>query len=70
MTRRVGLLLLVAAVATAALGAVWIGLDAIGTEWDFCPRGSDCVDGWLMGISLVALGAAAGLLGLRLARAH
>ena len=68
LSRVIGALLVVASAVTAAIGVVWVGLDAVGTEWDFCPDGADCVAGWKMGTSLIVLGGVAGFLGLRLAR--
>jgi hypothetical protein len=61
MSRFLGAIVLVAAAITGAIGVVWIGLDAIGTEWDYCPSGGDCIAGWKMGLGFVAASAVLGL---------
>jgi hypothetical protein len=67
MRMLMGILLLLAALAVAALGALWTIFAIVGTEWDYCPD-NDCIAGEFMGLSLLAVGAAAGWAGSRLAR--
>jgi hypothetical protein len=49
MTKLLGVLLLMVAVIAGVIGVGWLFLDAVGTEWDYCRRGSDCIAGWKMG---------------------
>jgi len=63
-----GGLLIIAATITGVIGIGWLFLDAIGTEWDYCPGGSDCVAGWKVGAGLTVVAAAAGLIGLGVLR--
>jgi hypothetical protein len=62
-----GLLLLAAAVA-GVVGIGWLLLDAIGTEWDYCPGGSDCIAGWKIGAGFAVAALVAGVLGLSVLR--
>jgi hypothetical protein len=59
-------LLLLGTVA-GAIGLLWVYLDAIGTEWDFC-SGGECIAGWLVGSGVVGAGVVAALAGLGLMR--
>ena len=43
-------------------------LDAFGTEWDYCPRGRDCVAGAVMGLAITLGALAVGFVGRRLWR--
>jgi hypothetical protein len=61
-------LLVIAGVAAAVLGIGWFFLDAMGTEWDYCPGGSDCIAGWKMGAGLTFAAVITGLVGLSLLR--
>ena len=49
MITLLGVLLLVVAAVAGVIGVGWLSLDAIGTEWDYCPGGTDCIAGWKMG---------------------
>jgi hypothetical protein len=66
--RAFGALLLLAAAFLGAIGAAWTTFAIIGTEWDYCPSGSDCIAGELAGLTLVAIAMVAAWVGLRLAR--
>ena len=67
MARLLGALLLVVAAAVGVFGLGWIALDAVGTEWDYCPEG-DCIAGWKIGAGFVAAAVAAGVAGVGLLR--
>jgi hypothetical protein len=63
-----GLLLLVAAVA-GLIGVLWLFLDAVGTEWDYCDGGGgDCISGWKMGAAFTFAAVVAGVVGVSLLR--
>lgn len=42
----VAVLLLLIAIVTAAVTAVWAYGKAFGTEFDLCPDGGECYSGW------------------------
>jgi hypothetical protein len=65
----VGILLLLAALAAATIGALWTVFAIIGTEWDYCPN-NDCIAGEIMGLALLAIGIVAGWVAIRLARSR
>jgi hypothetical protein len=64
----IGALLLLVAVGAGAIGVAWVYLDAIGTEWDYCPDGSDCIAGWKMGAGFLAGAVVVGAVGFGLLR--
>jgi hypothetical protein len=66
--RAVGALLAAAALIVGGVGALWTIFALVGREWDYCPRGSDCIPGELVGLLLVAGAAIAGWLALRLVK--
>jgi hypothetical protein len=73
MRRFVGAVVLLAAAIAGAIGVLWVGFDAIGTEWDYCPDGRDCIAGWKMGFGFIVASAALGLAAsglLRSSRRH
>jgi hypothetical protein len=49
VSKLIGALLLMVAAVAGAIGVAWVYLDAIGTEWDYCPDGRNCIAGWKMG---------------------
>ena len=59
--------LLVAAIA-GVIGVGWLFLDAVGTEWDYCPGGSDCIPGWVMGAIFTGTAILAAVVGVSLLR--
>jgi hypothetical protein len=61
-------LLLLAAAVVGVLGAAWTTFAIIGTEWDYCPSGRDCIAGELMGMVLVAVAGLSAWSGVRLVR--
>jgi hypothetical protein len=63
-----GALLVLAAAFLGSIGAAWTTFATIGTEWDYCPSGSDCIAGELAGLTLVAIAVLAAWVGFRLAR--
>jgi hypothetical protein len=65
-----GALLLLAAAVVGALGAAWTTLAIVGTEWDYCPTGNDCIPGELVGLTIVTIGVIAGFSGFRLVRSR
>jgi hypothetical protein len=68
VTKPLGVLLVVAAAITAVVGIGWLLLDAIGTEWDYCPGGSDCIAGSTMGAGFTLAAVVIGLVGFGLLR--
>jgi hypothetical protein len=68
MAKLLGALLLMISALAGVVGIGWLLLDAVGTEWDFCPSGSDCIAGWKMGAGFTLVALAAGVLGLSLVR--
>jgi len=62
-----GAVLLAVAAVAAAIGVVWLGLDAVGSEWDYC-RDGDCTAGWKMGAGFLVGALVVGLAGLVLLR--
>jgi hypothetical protein len=61
------MLLLLPASIAGAIGVLWVGLDAVGTEWDYCPD-EDCVAGWKMGVGFIVVAAIVGTAGAGLVR--
>ena len=56
-------------VIAGVIGVGWMLLDAVGTEWDWCPRtGNNCVAGWKMGAAFTVVAVIAGVVGLGLLR--
>ena len=68
--RAFGALLLLAAAFLGAIGAAWTTFAIIGTEWDYCPSGGDCIAGELVGLMIVVVAVLAGWSGLRLVRSR
>jgi hypothetical protein len=68
VTKLLGALVLVAAAAAAALGIAWVYVDAVGTEWDYCRRGNDCIAGWKMEAGFIVVAAVVGVIGFSLLR--
>ena len=67
MGKVLGALLLLAAGIAALIGILWLFLDAVGTEWDYCPdRG--CIAGWKMGAGFTLAALVAGVAGVSLLR--
>jgi hypothetical protein len=64
VSKLIGVLLLTVAAVAGAIGVAWIYLDAIGTEWDYCHDGRDCIAGWKMGAGFLVGAVAAGIIGL------
>jgi hypothetical protein len=64
--RDIGVMSIVASAVTGAIGALWALFAIIGTEWDYCPRGSDCIPGELVGAAIVATAAGFAWVGVRL----
>lgn len=64
----VGAAAFVAGLLLAFLGAVWTVLKTIGSEWDYCPSGGDCISGYYPAAGLVLVGGGIAALGLRLVR--
>jgi hypothetical protein len=63
-----GALLLLAAAVAGLIGGLWLLLDAVGTEWDYCRRGGDCIAGWKMGAAFTFAALVAGVIGVSLLR--
>jgi hypothetical protein len=53
--------------AVAGIGVLWITFAVIGSEWDFCTRGT-CIAGEVMGAALAVVGLALGSSGIRIAK--
>jgi len=54
---------------TGPIGVGWLLLDALGTEWDYCPgTGGHCIAGWKVGLGFIAVAVSAGVVGLKLFR--
>jgi hypothetical protein len=70
MTKLLGALLLMIAAVAAVIGAGWVSLDAIGTEWDYCPGGSDCIAGWKMGVGFIVAAIVAAIAGFFVIRSE
>jgi hypothetical protein len=58
--------MLLAAAVIGLIGVLWLFLDVVGSEWDYCRDG--CVAGWKMGLGFVVVAAALGLAGSALLR--
>ena len=63
--RLVGILLLLAALAVATIGALWTIFAVMGGEWDLC-RGNECTSGEILGLTVLAAGALVGWFAVRL----
>jgi hypothetical protein len=63
VSKLIGALLLIIAALAGAIGVAWVYLDAIGTEWDYCPDGRNCIAGWKMAASFLAGAVGAGVVG-------
>lgn len=68
MSTLVGALLLLVALGASVIGVAWVFLDVIGTEWDYCPDGRDCIAGWKMGAGFLLGAVVAGAVGFGLLR--
>lgn len=68
MSTLVGGLALVVAAVAGVIGVGWLLLDAVGMEWDYCPGGTDCIAGWIMGTMFAGVAAVAGIVGASLLR--
>jgi hypothetical protein len=66
VSRLLGAVVLLTAAVIGLIGVLWLFLDAVGGEWDYC-RG-DCVAGWKMGVGFIVVAAALGLAGSGLLR--
>jgi hypothetical protein len=62
-----GALLILVAAAAGLIGVLWLFVDAVGTEWDYCRRG-DCIAGWKMGAAFTFAAVVVGVVGLSLLR--
>jgi hypothetical protein len=67
VSKLLGVLLLLPAAAAGVIGILWVWVDAVGTEWDYCPDG-DCIAGWKMGLGFLAVGTALGVAAVGLLR--
>ena len=67
--RAIGVLLVVAGAALAALGLLWALLAIVGREWDYCPSG-ECYPGELVGGAIAVGGLAVAWIGVRISRAR
>jgi hypothetical protein len=63
-----GALFLLPAAAAGVIGVLWVGLDAFGTEWDYCPDRKTCIAGWKMGAGFIVAAALVGAAGVGLLR--
>lgn len=64
----VAALAFVAGLVLALLGALWAIFKTIGTEWDYCPSGGECISGYYPAAGLVLVGGGVAALGLCLLR--
>lgn len=69
MRRTLGMVLVLIALPSLAVGGLWAFMKASGAEVDFCEGGS-CVSGWYPAATLLVVGFASGLAGLTLLRAR
>jgi hypothetical protein len=65
--KAIGVLLLLAAAASGAMGVLWAVFKTFGSEWDYCGSGG-CTSGYVGAALLLGFAAIAGLVGLRLLR--
>ena len=70
MGKLLGALFLLVAALTGLIGVLWLFLDAVGTEWDYCGRGGggDCISGWKMGAGFTSAAVVTGVVGVSLLR--
>ncbi len=68
MSNLVGALALLVAAITGVIGVGWMFLDAVGTEWDYCPGGGDCIAGWKIGAAFTVAAVVAAVVGVILLR--
>jgi hypothetical protein len=68
VSKLLGVLLLLVALAAGAIGVGWLFLDAIGSEWDYCRAGGDCIAGWKIGAGFTAVAVVAAVLAVALLR--
>jgi hypothetical protein len=62
-----GVLSLLAAALTGALGVLWAVFKTIGTEWDYC-RGGECSSGYFGAAVFIGFAAIAAVVGFSLLR--
>ena len=67
MSKALGVLLLLVAAASAAVGVLWAIFKAIGSEWDYCHRGG-CTSGYVGAAVFIGFAGVVGLVGFRLLR--
>jgi hypothetical protein len=63
-----GAVFLALAAVAGVIGVLWVSLDAVGTEWDYCRPGRECIAGWKIGSGFLGSAAVAALAGLGLLR--
>ncbi|MCA1657393.1 MAG: hypothetical protein LC713_06765 [Actinobacteria bacterium] len=68
MSKLLGVLALLVAAMAGVIGVGWLFLDATGTEWDYCPGGSDCIPGAAMGAIFTGTAILAAGIGVSLLR--
>ena len=67
MAKVFGVLSLLAAALTGALGVLWAVFKTIGTEWDYC-RGGECSSGYFGAAVFIGFAAIAAAVGFSLLR--
>ena len=67
MAKVFGVLSLLAAALTGALGVLWAVFKTIGTEWDYC-RGGECTSGYFGAAVFIGFAMIAAVVGFSLLR--
>ncbi len=65
MAKAFGVLALLAAAVTGAVGVLWAVFKTIGNEWDYC-RGGECTSGYVGAAVFLGFAAIAALVGSNL----